>query len=82
MLQTMLIDSNLSCGFWAKALQLAVHIYNQTPHKVNRGKSPYFALTGEQLKLEKYLHPFGVKDPDKAEQSASQIETWKVLGAC
>jgi len=29
MVQTMLIDSNLSHGFWAKALQLAVHIYTQ-----------------------------------------------------
>jgi len=46
---------------WAKALQLAVHIYNWTPHKVNGGKSPYFALTGEQPKLDKYLYPFGAK---------------------
>jgi len=61
MVQTMLIDSNLSHGFWAEALQLAVHIYNWTPHKANRGKSPYFALTGEQPKLDKYLHPFGTK---------------------
>jgi len=28
MVQTMLIDSNLSRGFWAKAFQLAVNIYN------------------------------------------------------
>jgi len=33
MVQSMLIDSNLPCGFWSKDLQLAVHIYNQKPHK-------------------------------------------------
>jgi len=48
MVQTMLINSNLSHGSWAKALQLAVHIYNRTPHKANGGLSPYFTLTGEQ----------------------------------
>jgi len=41
MVLTMLIDSNLSRGFWAKALQLAVHIYNRTPHKANGGRSPH-----------------------------------------
>jgi len=47
--------------FLAKVLQLAVHLYNWTPHKVNGGKSPYFALISEKPKLDKYLDPFGAK---------------------
>jgi len=74
MVQTMLmVDSNLSCGFWAKALQLAVHIYNQTSHKPNGGKSPYFALTGEQLKLDKYLHPFSAKVYTKIQTKQNKL---------
>jgi len=73
MLQTMRINSNLSRGFWAKALQLAVHIYNQIPHKANGGKSPYFALTGEQPKLDKYLHPFGTKVYTKIQTKQNKL---------
>jgi len=71
--QTMLINYNLSCGFWAEALQLAVHIYNQTPHKANGGESPYFALTGEQPKLDKYLHPFSAKVYTKIQTKQNKL---------
>jgi len=73
MVQTMLLDFNLSCGFWAKALQLAVHIYNWTLHKANGGKSPYFAQTGKQPKLDKYLHPFGPKVYTKIQMKQNKL---------
>jgi len=70
---TMLIDSYLSRGFWAKDFQLVFHIYNQTPHKANRGKSPSFTLTGEQPKLDKYLHPFGGKVYTKIQTKQNKL---------
>jgi len=80
MVQTMLINSNLSCGFWAKALQLAVHIYNQTPHKANKGKSAYFTLTGEQPKLDKYLHPFSAKIQTKQNKLLPKTRPGRYMG--
>jgi len=51
----------------------AVLIYNQTPHKANGGKSPYFALTHEQPKLDKYLYPFGAKVYTKIQTKQNKL---------
>jgi hypothetical protein len=56
--EAMQLDAHCPKSWWEFAFDMAVHVYNQTPLRCTRGKTPLENLTCKKLDVA-YLHVFG-----------------------